>query len=450
VVRDFQRGMARYAAAVMAAVFLWVLPTSAHAATSNGKAKAAIKSATTAVTMASVKATGKTSAKPSVQPRKSVKRKVRRAPPRPPSFGTLAGLHATDDPLDLKSAVALVVDQDTDEVLFSKNPEAVLPIASITKLMTALVVTEAELPMDERLTVTQEDVRATAGANMRSSLVPGVRLTRGELLHLALMSSENRAASMLGRTYPGGMPSFIAAMNAKARELGMGDTRYVEPTGLSADNRSSAQDLAQLVRAAFEHPVLRELSTMPAAALALGRRQVQYRNTNGLVNNPEWEIGLQKTGYISAAGRCVVMQAELAGRKLIMVLLDSAGRYSRIGDAERLRKWIAEHMAEAPQAAKQPTQPAPLSLPQPQPQPQPQPIPDVHSVAWHAGAEGGRIAAPAPLPELARAAMDVQPAEAAAAMTAVPYRDGVLKRVDLSSPVHASAEADLRLPAYPR
>jgi len=264
---------------------------------------------------------------------------VLREAPAPASLGHLSGLQKTDDALALQSSVALVVDQDTNEVLFSKNPGAVLPIASITKLMTALVVTEAGLSLDEPLAVTDDDVEATAGN--RSRLAVGTELRRGEMLHLALMSSENRAAHVLGRTYPGGMVPFVAAMNAKARTLGMADTRYVEPTGLSSSNQSSAQDLARLVRAAYAHPLLRDLSTSQEAMVPVGARQVQFRNTNGLVRNPEWEIGLQKTGYIAAAGRCVVMQAQLAGRKLIMVLLDSAGKYSRIGDAERIRKWLA-------------------------------------------------------------------------------------------------------------
>ncbi len=267
-----------------------------------------------------------------------IRKVVARVPARP-SFGHLYGLQNADDALDLKSSVALVVDQDTNEVLFSKNPGVVLPIASITKLMTAVVVTEAGLPLDEMLTVTQDDVDATAGS--RSRLKLGTRLSRGEMLHLALMASENRAAHLLGRTYPGGMSLFVAAMNDKAQSLGMADTRYVEPTGLSSNNQSSAQDLARLVRAAYEHPILRDMSTSLEASVPVGARQVQFRNTNGLVRNPEWEIGLQKTGYISAAGRCLVMQAELAGRKLIMVLLDSAGKYSRIGDAERIRRWLA-------------------------------------------------------------------------------------------------------------
>jgi D-alanyl-D-alanine endopeptidase (penicillin-binding protein 7) len=272
------------------------------------------------------------------RPAKKATRKVRVAPV-VPSFGQLYGLRSTEDDLDLKSSVALVVDQDTNDVLFSKNPDAVLPIASITKLMTALVVTEASLPLDVVLVVSQDDVNATAGS--RSRLQLGTHLTRGEMLHLSLMASENRAAHVLGRTYPGGLQQFVSAMNVKASLLGMRDTRYVEPTGLSSNNQSSAQDLTRLVRAAFEHPIIRDLSTSLEAAMPVGRKTVQFRNTNGLVRNPEWEIGLQKTGYISAAGRCVVMQTQMAGRKLIMVLLDSAGKYTRIGDAERLRKWLS-------------------------------------------------------------------------------------------------------------
>ncbi|MFO1294902.1 MAG: D-alanyl-D-alanine endopeptidase [Rubrivivax sp.] len=272
-------------------------------------------------------------------------RKVAVVPARP-SVGQLSGLHATEDDLALKSGVALVVDEATDEVLFSKNPNAVLPIASITKLMTALVVTEAGLPLDETLAVTQDDVDATAGN--RSRLVQGTQLTRGEMLHLALMSSENRAAHVLGRSYPGGLAQFVQAMNAKAQMLGMSDTRYVEPTGLSSENRSSARDLARLVRVASTQPLIREYSTSQDAVVPVGRRQVQFRNTNGLVRNPEWDILVQKTGYISAAGRCLVMQAQLAGRQFIMVLLDSAGKYSRIADAERLRRWLAaQHLLPA-------------------------------------------------------------------------------------------------------
>jgi D-alanyl-D-alanine endopeptidase (penicillin-binding protein 7) len=235
--------------------------------------------------------------------------------------------------------VAYVLDQNTNEVLFSKNPQAVLPIASITKLMTALVVVEAGLPLDEKLTVSEEDIDTEK--HTRSRLAVGTTLTRGEMLHLALMASENRAANALGRHYPGGLSAFVAAMNAKAISLGMVDTHYVEPTGLSSRNQSSAKDLATLVNVSSQIPLLRDLSTSREARVALGKRLVQFRSTNGLLSNPLWDIGLQKTGFINEAGKCVVMQARMAGRQLIMVFLDSSGKASRIADAERMRKWLA-------------------------------------------------------------------------------------------------------------
>lgn len=258
--------------------------------------------------------------------------------PAKPSFGQIAGLHEVNDPLDLKSSVALVIDQDTHEVLLSKNDHAVLPIASLTKLMTGMIISQAKLPMEEPITITQDDVDTEKGS--RSRLVVGATLTRGEMLHLALMSSENRAAHALGRTYPGGLEVFVTQMNAKAKLLGMTDTRYVEPTGLSSRNQSSARDLATLVNVAHGDPLLRELSTSPGYEVAVGQRTLQYNNTNGLVKNPTWDIGLQKTGYISEAGRCLVMQTQISGRKLIMVFLDSAGKFSRLGDAERVRHWV--------------------------------------------------------------------------------------------------------------
>jgi D-alanyl-D-alanine endopeptidase (penicillin-binding protein 7) len=256
------------------------------------------------------------------------------------SFGEMQGLHDDNDALALKSSVALVIDQDTNEVLFSKNSDAVLPIASITKLMTGLVIFEAQQSPDEVLTISQYDIDTEKFS--RSRLAVGTQLTRGEMLHLALMSSENRAANALGRYYPGGLERFVAAMNQKAAALGMRDTHYVEPTGLSSKNQSSAQDLAVLVNAAYSVPLLRELTTSQEAQVTVGKRLMQFRTTNGLVRNPHWDIGLQKTGYITEAGRCMVVQAKMAGRKLIMVLLDSTGKYSRIGDAERLRKWLGE------------------------------------------------------------------------------------------------------------
>lgn len=263
--------------------------------------------------------------------------------PAKPSYGQLAGLHGAQDALDLKSSVALVVDQDTREVLFSKNDKAVLPIASLTKLMTGLLISEAHLPMDELVMISQDDVDTEKGS--RSRLTVGASLSRGELLHLALMSSENRAAHALGRTYPGGLNAFVALMNSKAKALGMVDTRYQEPTGLSSLNQSSAQDLAALVAMAYKDPVLRELTTSPGYEVEVGHRTLQFNTTNRLVKNPSWDIGLQKTGYISEAGQCLVMQAKIAGRKLIMVFLDSAGKLSRIGDAERVRRWVEANSA---------------------------------------------------------------------------------------------------------
>ncbi|MFG6448470.1 D-alanyl-D-alanine endopeptidase [Roseateles sp. BYS180W] len=288
----------------------------------------------------------------SYRPAKPAQRKTRKAAvatvavAAPMSFGKIYGLHTVDDPLDLKSSVALVLDQDTNEVLFAKNPRAVLPIASITKLMTALLVVEAGQSLDEVLTITEEDRDTEKGTHSRLSI--GTQLTRGELLHLALMSSENRAANALGRHFPGGLGAFVHAMNTKARALGMADTHFVEPTGLSSNNQSSAKDLAQLVKVAHQFPLLREYSTSKEHVVDVGRHQMQFRTTNGLVRKSDWDIGLQKTGFINEAGQCLVMQAQLAGRKLIMVFLDSAGKYSRIGDAERVRKWLVAPSSTRP------------------------------------------------------------------------------------------------------
>ncbi len=255
-----------------------------------------------------------------------------------PSIGQMIGLHTVDDPLDLRSSVAMVVDQQTGETLFSKNAQAVLPIASITKLMTSLVVLDANLPFDEMLEVSESDIDTEKGS--RSRLRPGARLSRAEMLQLALMSSENRAANALGRHYPGGMPAFVAAMNAKARQLGMNDTSFVEPTGLSSRNVSNARDLARLVLAAHEYPLVRQFSTASGLTVDIGPRTLSYHNTNRLVANPSWEIGLQKTGYISEAGSCLVMHTNIDGRPVVMVLLDANGKLSRFGDAERIRQWL--------------------------------------------------------------------------------------------------------------
>ena len=319
--------MKTFAAAFLSLSLLAALPGVASAAASDTKSKA-------------------------TSPRKVksvVLRKTAVAVPAVATFGQVAGLHDVDDPLALKSSVAYVLDQNTNEVLFSKNPQAVLPIASITKLMTALVVVEAGLSLDEKISVTDEDIDTEKFT--RSRLTVGTTLTRGDMLHLALMASENRAAHALGRSYPGGLEAFVAAMNHKALELGMKDTRYVEPTGLSSNNQSSARDLATLVMAAQEHPIIREFSTSPEFQVEVGNRPTQFRTTNALVRSPAWDIVLQKTGYITEAGRCLVMQAKMAGRRLTMVFLDSAGKYSRIGDAERVRRWVSELPVHVPAAA---------------------------------------------------------------------------------------------------
>ena len=249
-----------------------------------------------------------------------------------------AGERDTIRKIALRSSSALVQDAETGEIVYGKNAEAVVPIASITKLMTAMVILDAGLDLDEKITLSREDAVQMKGS--RSRLRSGLSLTRGELLLLALMSSENRAAAALGQNYPGGLEAFVDAMNAKAAALQMDESRFVEPTGLSPANVSTASDLAKMVRAAHDYPLIREYSTKSRATVRASGRALQYGNTNNLVRSSYWEIGLSKTGYISEAGRCLVMQVRLAEKDLIVVLLDSWGKHSRIGDANRLRKWL--------------------------------------------------------------------------------------------------------------
>ena len=249
------------------------------------------------------------------------------------------------DEVFLRSAVALVQDAASGETLIAKNEDAVLPIASITKLMTAMVILDADLNLEQRVAISDEDYDQLKGT--RSRLRPGTVLTRNELLLLALMASENRAAASLARTYPGGTEAFVAAMNAKAAALGMRDTRFEDPTGLTPANVSSASDLARLVAAAHGYALIREYSTRDSATVQALGRPLDYRNTNGLVRNAHWDIGLSKTGYISEAGRCLVMRVRLASREVIVVLLDSWGKFSRIGDANRIKKWLEMHAAHA-------------------------------------------------------------------------------------------------------
>lgn len=248
-------------------------------------------------------------------------------------------LAARTKSLVLRSSTALVVDQTEGHALYAKNTQAVVPIASITKLMTALIVLDAKLALNERITISEADVDDIKGTHSR--LKVGTTLTRSDLLRLALMSSENRAAAALSRVYPGGTATFVTAMNHKAIELGMSHTRFVDGTGLSSENVSTASDLVKLVNAGYRYPLVREYTTYPAYSVRLANgRILQYRNTNGLIKNSTWHIGLSKTGYISEAGRCLVIQTIIASTPLVIVLLDSAGKYSRIGDANRIRKWL--------------------------------------------------------------------------------------------------------------
>jgi serine-type D-Ala-D-Ala endopeptidase (penicillin-binding protein 7) len=242
-----------------------------------------------------------------------------------------------DEP-GLRSSAALVLDETHSTVLYSRHADVAMPIASISKLVTALTVADARQPMDEVIEITEEDRAIGKGAFSR--LAVGTRLTRGDLFHLALMASENRAAHALARNYPGGIAAFMPAMNAKAKELGMSSAHFVEPTGLSSDNVASPEDLSKLVMAASKNATIREYSTDPGFDVRVGRRMVGFHNTNSLVNNPTWDIVVQKTGYIEEAGRCLVMQTVIEGRTIVIVLLNSFGKQTRVADATRVRKWM--------------------------------------------------------------------------------------------------------------
>lgn len=244
---------------------------------------------------------------------------------------------------DVRSHAFYVLDESESSVLAARHERVPMPIASITKLMTALVVLEAEQPMDEMLKITAADVRGTVGG--RSRLPSGASLSRDDLLHLALMSSENRAAHALCSHYPGGLSACVDAMNAKAASLGMSTAHFVEPTGLSSDNVASPKDLAKLVLAAAENPTIRQYSTDTHHIVYVKRQPLEYRNTNLLVKKPDWEVNLQKTGYISEAGRCLVMEAVIDSRQVVIVLLNSWGTLTRFADAKRIRAWIESRLS---------------------------------------------------------------------------------------------------------
>jgi serine-type D-Ala-D-Ala endopeptidase (penicillin-binding protein 7) len=238
----------------------------------------------------------------------------------------------------LKSSSVLIIDQSDSSVLYSRHPDVAMPIASITKLMTALVVLDAKQPLDEPIQITDADRDLPKSAFSR--LTVGTTLNRGDLMHLALMSSENRAAHALGNNYPGGMTAMVAAMNAKAALLGMSNSHFVDPTGLSSLNVASPEDLARLVMAASKNATIREYSTDPSYAVRVRRHLVEFHNTDNLVKNRDWNIIVQKTGFINEAGKCLVMNAVIDRRSVIIVLLDSYGRYTRVADAKRIKSWM--------------------------------------------------------------------------------------------------------------
>ena len=240
--------------------------------------------------------------------------------------------------LVVRSASALVADQQTGQPLYQKQAEAVVPIASITKLMTAMVVLDSQTDLQEMITIEPEDVDTLRHSG--SHLPVRTCLKREETLLLALMASENRAAHALGRTHPGGLKTFVAAMNAKAGSLGLTDTHFEEPTGLSSGNVSSARDLARMVDAAHGYPLIREFTTRDEAMIRSGRHTLGFRNINRLIRNPRWQIGLSKTGFISEAGSCLVMQARVAQRQVLIVLLDAQGKLTRFADANRIKQWL--------------------------------------------------------------------------------------------------------------
>ena len=275
----------------------------------------------------------------SKQVRKNVAKRAIASARRDVRLARTSAIPSTLEHPGVQSAGVLVINQKTGEVIYEKNADTITPIASITKLMTAMVVLDAKLPLNELISISEEDLDTLKGTGSR--LAPGTTLTRGEMLLLALMSSENRAASALSRHYPGGHDAFIRAMNVKAASLGMYHSKFFDSTGLNPRNVSNARELAMMVQAARRYPEIREFSTSSEYTLTsnLGK-QLTFRNTNPLVRDEQWEIGLSKTGFISEAGRCLVMQAKIDGTPVVMVLMDSNGKYTRVGDAQRVRKWM--------------------------------------------------------------------------------------------------------------
>lgn len=322
----------------------------AHAAQSTQTAQTTQTAQNSAKTASAKKASAKTAAKKATAKKtsakktsaKKTKRNVKRTSLRrrtgaAPSQATLAGLRKTEDPLALGSSVAYVIDQDTGEELVVKNADIPLPIASVTKLMTALVIAESDLPLDGKVRITREDyVRSNATSKLRN----GMTMTREALLKAALVSSDNRAAHALARTYPGGKKAFVRAMNEKAEALGMTSSFFADPTGLDNRNHSSARDLGKLVSAVYEYQTIRTASTLPSARVRAGRQVLDFRTTNRLIGDPSWKIGIQKTGFTTAAGRCMVVQSEVGERRLVMVVLDSPDNSQRALDMRTMRIFV--------------------------------------------------------------------------------------------------------------
>jgi serine-type D-Ala-D-Ala endopeptidase (penicillin-binding protein 7) len=279
----------------------------------------------------------------SMRPTKVHARKLAKPAADAEMFDSFTGKSSNSN-LAIASTKALVMNQNTHEIIYSKNLDTPTPIASVTKLMTAMVVLDAKLNLNDEVSITEMDVDYLKGTSSR--LPVGTTMTREDLLNLALIASENRAASALATHYPGGKQRFIQDMNAKAASLGMMNTHFEDSTGLNSNNVSTAMDLARMVHAAYQYPMIRQITTTSDYDLNVHRRQpLHFHNTNALVRestHSSWEIGLSKTGYISEAGRCLVMQATIAGEPLILVLLDSVGKLTRIGDAKRIKKWM-EH-----------------------------------------------------------------------------------------------------------
>ncbi|MFZ4061815.1 MAG: serine hydrolase [Polynucleobacter sp.] len=334
----------RFCTLVLACLFMAgiAVNATANAAATEKQSKAAKANAKTTTKPAAVAATTpKTTVKISKSAKKprtvrtTVTRSTDAVVAGPPSLATALGLRGQHDQLSLKSSVAMVVNQDTKEVYFEKNSSVSLPIASITKLMTAMVVLDSKMPLDETIVINAEDVHIYR----TSRLSGGTVLTREEALLLALMSSENRAAYTLGRNYPGGIPAFVDAMNRKAREIGMSRSHFADPTGLMSENVASAEDLTRMLSAAYQYKMIREFSTWPTLTMVINQRPQKFLNTNRLVRAGDMDIGLQKTGFINAAGKCLVMQARVNNTPLLLVFLDSVGTQSRFADAVRVRDW---------------------------------------------------------------------------------------------------------------